>query len=71
LIRDAWLLKQFPGKTLDELDAMDYGRLLRALEAGQIVSAEAQRKRWLADEVDDLPEAVWLQIERNDTCLER
>jgi hypothetical protein len=69
-VRDAWLLKQFPGRTLDELDSMDYGRLLRAHEAQQIVQAEVLRKRWMADEVDDLPEAVWLQIERNDSCLE-
>ena len=30
---DAWLLGMFPGRTLEELDTMDYGRLLRALEA--------------------------------------
>ena len=40
---DAWLLRRFPGRTLEELDQMDWGRLNRALEAGRIERLEELR----------------------------
>lgn len=48
---DAWLLSLFPGRTLEELDDIDYPRLLRALEADQIQHVERERRRYLADKV--------------------
>ena len=32
-LEDAWLLTLFPGRTLEELDGMDYARVARALAA--------------------------------------
>ncbi len=41
---DAWLFKLFNGaKSLEEIDQMDIGRLMRSLEAGRL---EATWRRW-------------------------
>ena len=37
---DAWLLKRFPGRTLEELDSIDWFRFMRALEAEKIERVE-------------------------------
>jgi hypothetical protein len=37
---DAHLLKAFPGRTLDELDSMDYGRYRRAIHAQSVMDIE-------------------------------
>ena len=40
---DSYLLTQFPGRTLDELDDMDLLRFLRAMEARNVSSLEESR----------------------------
>ncbi|MCB0025623.1 MAG: hypothetical protein KDD91_21465 [Caldilinea sp.] len=37
---DAWLLRQFPGRTLEELDGIDWTRLARALHVREIERVE-------------------------------
>lgn len=37
---DAWLLRQFPGRTLEELDNIDWTRLARALHVREIERVE-------------------------------
>ena len=48
---DAWLLEQFPGKTLEELDAINWPRLMRARAAVQVQYIETMlplyhEKKW-------------------------
>jgi hypothetical protein len=43
---DWWLLQKFPGKTLEELDAIDWPRLQRAEEVNRIVESEQRRKAY-------------------------
>ena len=40
---DDWLMDLFPGKTLEELDAIDFPRLLRAQAARRIGRVEVLR----------------------------
>lgn len=40
---DDWLMELFPGKTLEELDGIDFPRLLRALAAKRIGRIELLR----------------------------
>ncbi len=37
---DSWMLTNFPGRTLEELDSMDVLRFMRAVEARSIESTE-------------------------------
>ena len=41
---DAWLLKHFPGKTLEELDKMDWPRFMRAMEASGMCDLELKKE---------------------------
>ena len=43
-LADAYLLEQFPGATLTEIDGMDFHRLARALETQRMRDVEAKRK---------------------------
>jgi len=51
---DAWLLRNFPGRTLDELDRMDWGRYMRAIEAAQIELIEKRRAALLSGKATEL-----------------
>jgi hypothetical protein len=68
---DAWLLKQFPGRTLDELDGMDYARYLRALEAQDVAETEQLRRLYLKGEIDADKQSgdVWESIKAHDELL--
>ena len=46
------LLEQFPGRTLEELDDIDWGRLLRAREAESIRNTEELRLQHMAGKVE-------------------
>ena len=43
-LADAYLMEQFTGATLQEIDAMDFHRLARALEVQRMRDVEAKRK---------------------------
>ena len=43
---DWWLLQRFPGKTLEELDNVDWLRLQRAMEVDRIVESEQRRNAY-------------------------
>ena len=43
-LADAYLMEQFPGSTLTAIDAMDFHRLARAMEAQRMREVEAKRK---------------------------
>lgn len=40
---DSWLLERFPGKTLEELDNIDWPRFMRAMEAQEICDIESKK----------------------------
>ena len=44
---DWWLLQQFPGRTLEELDTLDWVRLQRAMEVDRIVESERRRQAYI------------------------
>ena len=56
---DAWLLQRFPGRTLDELDTMDWGRYSRALEAAQLERVLAREALWKAGKLEQLDADDW------------
>lgn len=69
---DWWLMQKFPGRTLEELDGMDWLRLQRALEVGRIVELEG--KNTLVTEgklpADALTSREWAQIQRHNAIFD-
>lgn len=65
---DAWLLASFPGRTLDEIDGMDWPRYLRAREAQAIEAVEKTRAMQVSGKLkpDDVAPETWEQIKRHD-----
>lgn len=68
---DAWLLSSFPGRTLDEIDAMDWPRYLRAREAQAIEAVERTRSLRVARKLndDDIAPETWEAIKRHDELV--
>jgi hypothetical protein len=64
---DWWLMQKFPGRTLEELDDVDWLRLQRAMEVGRLVDIE--QRHGLIAEGKLKPEAFnareWAQVRRN------
>ncbi len=69
---DWWLLQRFPGRTLEELDSVDWLRLQRALEVGRIVDIEARAALYQEGKLQ--PEAIrpheWRAIVEHDRLYE-
>ena len=65
---DAWLLRRFPNRTLDELDRMDWPRYLRALEAEKIEAVEDRRALFLTKKIDAdaMTPDDWQAIQKHD-----
>lgn len=68
---DAYLLAHFPGRTLDELDAMDWPRYLRALAARRVFRVEEQRTELIAGRIQTLSEEDLNQIVEHDELMAR
>lgn len=69
---DAWLLRRFPGRTLDELDTlMDWNRFLRSLEAERAEQIEVRRSLYLANRIkaDEISAAEWDVIDAHDAMM--
>jgi len=66
------LLKRFPGRTLDELDRMDWMRYQRAIEAQHLIDLEAKVTAFHTGSLtaSDLSERDWSEIRDNDLLLE-
>lgn len=68
---DAYLLRIFPGRTLDEIDRMDWPRYLRAMEVNRVMAIEDRRAQFLAGKID--PHALtpdeWAAITEHDNLL--
>lgn len=69
---DAMLLKAFPGRMLEELDGMDWGRWQRAAEAQMRLDVETLRARTFEGngKFSDLPEGVMRMIQEHDALVE-
>ena len=61
-------MARFPGRTLEELDGMDYGRLLRAFQAERMESIEARRALRNAGKYEPTAED-WAAIRDHDEWL--
>ena len=64
------LLRKFPGRTLDELDRMDWMRYQRAMEAQRILDIEGKRAAFTSGNLDNLSTDEWLVVQENDRLLE-
>lgn len=58
-------MARFPGRTLEELDQMDYGRLMRAIEAERMQDIEAKART----QRDKLTPDEWVALERHDRMM--
>jgi hypothetical protein len=70
---DAHLLRQFPGRTLDELDQMDWARYLRAIETDRIVAIEQRRQQFLSGSIapDAMTAEDWDVIQEHDRIMKQ
>jgi hypothetical protein len=66
---DAWLMKKFPGKTLEELDQIDYGRLMQAIDADWIDQVEDRRILQMQGKAE-FTEAEAYAIEEHERLIE-
>lgn len=69
---DAWLLKAFPGRFLEEIDTtMDWHRYLRSIEAERAEQIEARRILYLAGKIKatDISDDEWLVIDAHDAMV--
>ncbi len=65
---DHWLLREFPGRTLEELDQVDFGRLWRAISCRAVLRAEDVRALQMQGKYQPTPDE-WRQIRRNDRAV--
>lgn len=65
------MLKRFPGRTLEEIDRIDWGRHQRAFEAQFRLDIEELREKTLTGKASakDLPESVWDVIREHDALV--
>lgn len=66
---DAWLLSRFPGRTLEELDGMNWGRYLRAIEAEAIGAVEERRALQITGTIKTLTADEWERVKEHDRLL--
>jgi hypothetical protein len=64
------LLQRFPGRTLEELDGINYGRFLRAVEAERMETLERRRTLYLEGKVEQLSADEWERVMAHDAMVE-
>lgn len=63
-------MRRFPGRTLEELDEIDVGRFLRAVQAERMEGLEERRKAYLKDgSKTKLTDAEWQQLDYHERLL--
>lgn len=65
------MLRRFPGRTLEELDAMDWARYMRAMEAEKVMIAEEQRSAFLGGTIKTMSEDMWNVVAENEEILRK
>lgn len=71
-IFDSWMLTNFPGRTLEELDGMDILRFMRAMEARSLESTERLNTKILKKEIkpSEVSKENWDRILENNQMWE-
>lgn len=66
-------MEQFPGRTLEELDDIDWGRLMRAKEAEHVRNVEELRLQHMAGkiEADKIQPDEWAAFKEHLEILSR
>ena len=64
-------MQRFPGRTLEELDGMDWPRYLKALDAGNMEAVEDRRQLQQEGKINasDIDADEWEQILAHDRLL--
>ncbi len=65
---DHWLMRLFPGKTLEELDGINWPRLMRAVNAGEVLRVEDVRESQIRHKTTPSHED-WAAILRHDELV--
>lgn len=68
-LEDAWLMRVFPGRMLEELDGVDVRRLRAAMDARRVVDVEMRRQAFLRGDVEDLTVEEWEMVRDVDLAL--
>ena len=66
---DWWLLQKFPGRTLEELDSIDWLRLQRAMEVDDVVRVEERNRQYHAKELKKLTPREVARVHRHNLLL--
>lgn len=61
----------FPGRTLEELDAMDLGRVERAMQARRTLATEEKRRLFMEQRIgrEAITEDEWRMIAEHDELV--
>ena len=61
-------MERFPGRTLEEIDAMNWPRYLRAMEARNMAGVEDARKAQINGDIkaSDMDQLIWQAIKEHD-----
>ena len=65
------MLRRFSGRTLEELDQMDWARYMRAMEAEKVMVAEEQRSAFLGGHIKTMSEEMWNVVAENEEILRK
>lgn len=68
---DAILLENFPGRTLEEIDQMDWARYLRAMQARHIMQVEKRRLALLRGDIKTMSPDEWAMIAEHEELLKQ
>lgn len=66
---DWWLLQKFPGRTLEELDGIDWLRLQRAMEVEEVVRIEERNRQYHAKEIKRLTPREYARVRWHDELV--
>lgn len=65
------MLRRFPGRTLEELDTMDWARYMRAMEAEKVMVAEEKRSAFLGGTIKTMSATDWEIVAENESILRK
>lgn len=66
---DWWLLQKFPGRTLEELDGIDWLRLQRAMEVEEVVRIEERNRQYHAKEIKRMSSREYERVRWHDELV--
>jgi len=66
---DAWMLRQFPGRLLEELDDMDWLRFRRAQDAQRVIDVEDTRQLYRDGKLKEVDEEMLAAFVEHDDLV--